>query len=401
MFASVAVPLALTLTPSAQPPDYHDARPPAVRFTEQASTFASERPRPAESTPVSTDPAYLLVLRLTLADRLVPHAMPASPPRDAALADYGVRSSYDLRTLALKTRTAGHVLTRAATTAGVDAALDVVLRARSVVGVLYPSLDIELTAAHAAAVLETVAAYSDHTAVEAYITRAKAALEAGEISQPPYSLHLEYPQVHRPHPEYVYQPLLAKLSIEGLLYEHERAAAQYRTALRSAAAAALEHVALEHSTQLPTPEYLMNRWLVVSHRRATAILAAVDALGSRYVFAQRGPDEFDCSGLTSYVWGQAGLRLKTYSLAQRDQTDAVELTELLPGDLVFRSDGTIRDSGVTSGHVALALGAGTLVIDASSAAGSVRTATLAPSPSLELGRVRLAEELAATLHTGW
>ena len=40
--------------------------------------------------------------------------------------------------------------------------------------------------------------------------------------------------------------------------------------------------------------------------RATAIAAAQSVLGAPYVFGAAGPDAFDCSGLTSWAWAQAG-----------------------------------------------------------------------------------------------
>jgi len=48
-----------------------------------------------------------------------------------------------------------------------------------------------------------------------------------------------------------------------------------------------------------------------------------------------GPVDFDCSGLTSYAWRQAGVSLVDYSYTQRAQTRDIPRSSALPGDLVF------------------------------------------------------------------
>jgi cell wall-associated NlpC family hydrolase len=44
---------------------------------------------------------------------------------------------------------------------------------------------------------------------------------------------------------------------------------------------------------------------------------------------------FDCSGLTLYAWGVAGVRLSHYSVAQASETRNVTNEAWLPGDLLF------------------------------------------------------------------
>ena len=55
---------------------------------------------------------------------------------------------------------------------------------------------------------------------------------------------------------------------------------------------------------------------------AVAVAAALTAVGrgGRYVAEGNGPVDFDCSGLTSYAWRQAGVSLVDYSYTQRAQT---------------------------------------------------------------------------------
>ncbi len=66
-----------------------------------------------------------------------------------------------------------------------------------------------------------------------------------------------------------------------------------------------------------------------------AVAAALSKVGSRYVYAQSGPNAFDCSGLTSYAYRQAGVTLSRSSRAQLSDGTRVSKSNLQPGDLVF------------------------------------------------------------------
>lgn len=70
---------------------------------------------------------------------------------------------------------------------------------------------------------------------------------------------------------------------------------------------------------------------------AVAVAAALTAVsrGGRYVAEGNGPVDFDCSGLTSYAWRQAGVSLVDYSYTQRSQTRDIPRSMVQPGDLVF------------------------------------------------------------------
>ncbi len=67
----------------------------------------------------------------------------------------------------------------------------------------------------------------------------------------------------------------------------------------------------------------------------TALSAAHAQLGKPYVWAADGPDTFDCSGLTLYVWGKAGVSLPHSSRMQYAGGRKVARADLQPGDLVF------------------------------------------------------------------
>ena len=78
---------------------------------------------------------------------------------------------------------------------------------------------------------------------------------------------------------------------------------------------------------------------------------AAGFLGTRYRLGASGPSRFDCSGFTSYVFKKFGVALNRDSRSQFLQGEAVEASELRPGDLLFFSS---RSSGRGRvGHVAM------------------------------------------------
>lgn len=83
--------------------------------------------------------------------------------------------------------------------------------------------------------------------------------------------------------------------------------------------------------------------------RLQAVVAANNELGKPYVYASRGPDSFDCSGLVTFVYAQIGVTLTPYSGAQYDETTRIARDELQPGDLIFYGPGG-------SSHVAIYAG---------------------------------------------
>jgi cell wall-associated NlpC family hydrolase len=85
-----------------------------------------------------------------------------------------------------------------------------------------------------------------------------------------------------------------------------------------------------------------------------AINAALGQLGVPYRFAASEPGvAFDCSGLTLYAWGQAGVYLPHNSRAQAASVPHVPIEEAQPGDLIFYYS--------PISHVGIYLGGGQLV----------------------------------------
>ena len=85
-----------------------------------------------------------------------------------------------------------------------------------------------------------------------------------------------------------------------------------------------------------------------------AIGAAKSALGAPYVWGSADPNVgFDCSGLTSWAWGQAGFSLPHSSEMQYSVLPHVPLDQIVPGDLLFFY--------TPISHVAMFIGGGLMI----------------------------------------
>jgi peptidoglycan DL-endopeptidase CwlO len=74
----------------------------------------------------------------------------------------------------------------------------------------------------------------------------------------------------------------------------------------------------------------------VSSRASVAVSAAMSQIGVPYHFASSSPGvAFDCSGLTAYAWGVAGVGLPHQSASQYASVPHVPKEQAQPGDLVF------------------------------------------------------------------
>jgi NlpC/P60 family protein len=94
---------------------------------------------------------------------------------------------------------------------------------------------------------------------------------------------------------------------------------------------------------------------------------AASLIGRPYVWGAEGPNSFDCSGLTQYVYQQFGIELPRRAISQSRFGDAAG-RRFRRGDLLFFSTDA-RKSEVT--HVGLYEGDG-VMIDASKRHGRVR-----------------------------
>jgi cell wall-associated NlpC family hydrolase len=90
-----------------------------------------------------------------------------------------------------------------------------------------------------------------------------------------------------------------------------------------------------------------------------ALQAALGKRGSEYEWGATGPNEFDCSGLTSWAYNQAGITIPRTSRQQWTAGKAVSLDALVPGDLLFYDDGTGNPGAIH--HVSMYVGDGRMV----------------------------------------
>ncbi|RAJ65440.1 cell wall-associated NlpC family hydrolase [Streptomyces sp. Amel2xB2] len=90
-----------------------------------------------------------------------------------------------------------------------------------------------------------------------------------------------------------------------------------------------------------------------SQRAAAAVAAARSVVGRPYVWGATGPASFDCSGLTQWAYGRAGIAIPRTSQAQRSAGRQVPMSQARPGDLVvYRDDAS---------HVGMYVGGGQVV----------------------------------------
>jgi peptidoglycan DL-endopeptidase CwlO len=118
----------------------------------------------------------------------------------------------------------------------------------------------------------------------------------------------------------------------------------------------------------------------------SAVDHARQQIGRPYTYAGASPGTgFDCSGLTSWAWKQAGVAIPRTSRDQHAWTDRISRSDLQPGDLVFYSSG---GPGGTVSHVSIYAGEGE-VIHASSSKDQVMEAPVDYWPGHLVGYGRI------------
>lgn len=91
-----------------------------------------------------------------------------------------------------------------------------------------------------------------------------------------------------------------------------------------------------------------------SGKGTNVVETAKSYIGSSYVYGASGPNSFDCSGFTSYVFKQYGVSLSRTAAGQYSNGVSVSKEQLQPGDLVM-----FGKSGIN--HVGIYIGGGQMV----------------------------------------
>jgi cell wall-associated NlpC family hydrolase len=92
-----------------------------------------------------------------------------------------------------------------------------------------------------------------------------------------------------------------------------------------------------------------------SRQRSSLVRVALNQKGDRYVGGASGPNSFDCSGFTMWIYRTAtGKYLPHYSGAQMNKARRVGRKHLKPGDLLFFGPGG-------SQHVSMYIGKGKMI----------------------------------------
>ena len=94
----------------------------------------------------------------------------------------------------------------------------------------------------------------------------------------------------------------------------------------------------------------------VSGKGSTVVETAKKYLGAKYVYGASGPNSFDCSGFTSYVFKLHGVSLSRTAKGQYSNGTAVSRANLQPGDLVMFGPSA---SGIN--HVGIYIGGGQII----------------------------------------
>jgi cell wall-associated NlpC family hydrolase len=144
-----------------------------------------------------------------------------------------------------------------------------------------------------------------------------------------------------------------KSTIENALAQQQRLLSSLKAdqlrQLRAAQRAAAASARASRSRSFDVPTYNGP----ASGRAAVAVQAAYNELGKPYSWGASGPNSFDCSGLTMWSWGKAGVSLPHSAEAQYSSGPHVSQADIQPGDLTFY--------GSPIHHVGIYIGNGNMI----------------------------------------
>ena len=112
-----------------------------------------------------------------------------------------------------------------------------------------------------------------------------------------------------------------------------------------------KHTHKRHTSKTHTPS--KNTYAKSSRLADIVVAEALKHIGSNYRYGATGPNKFDCSGLTQYVYRKVGISLPRTSRAQSQVGTPVSFNNLRKGDLVYFGNGI--------SHVGIYMGGGRFV----------------------------------------
>jgi len=169
-------------------------------------------------------------------------------------------------------------------------------------------------------------------------------------------------------------------NVKGQLATAVAAIQQARTAAydaalaRAAEQAAAQEASQASTTPAPTTTNSTGSYSPGDSAGEIAVQAAQGQRGVPYVWGGATPGMgFDCSGLTMWAWGQAGVSLSHGATDQYYEIRHVSMSDLEPGDLIFYGDAGLLY------HVVMYIGGG-MVVQAEETGTNVMDTPIPPGP---------------------
>ena len=105
------------------------------------------------------------------------------------------------------------------------------------------------------------------------------------------------------------------------------------------------------------PDYAIKKPMIKYEPNKQSLDKMVKELQGRpYVWAEEGPNQFDCSGFTYYMYGSMGIKIPRVAREQAKKGDEIKMHELVYGDLIFFDTDKNPKGKIT--HVGMYLGNG-------------------------------------------
>ncbi len=179
---------------------------------------------------------------------------------------------------------------------------------------------------------------------------------------------------------YIFAIILCSLTLQsaksynGTATEEVPASASAAESFEGFPAMPADELALSPWEMLGEDDGLGDNFNTLTSLQSDLVDYASRFLGTRYRSGAKGPNAFDCSGFTSYVFRNFGMALSPSSRAQGVQGRPVSKDEVMVGDLMFFSG---RRGGKTIGHVGM-------VIDVDELTGKIKFIHAAVSTGVEI-----------------